>query len=254
MVGGGILTALMLTPMIAYFGEGLPGVLPPGQQRISAMSPAPDLRPVRPVHRRGGRGDGRHPQHAQRPAADPRRRSPAAWARSRGQGTGGRRRERLSKDTETPRTDRDIPMPLVLLGSVGLVAAVAASNLIPTDTIGRVDRRRDGGPLRLSVRDGELADHRRDRLVVEPDLGHDDRDPAAHLPDLRRPGLGRSGVPAGRPLDRRRGLHRLVERRHDLAGPQDRIPRRRDAVEAAGVDPRRRPGLGGGHGGSRCSG
>ena len=38
MVGGGILTALMLTPMIAYFGDGLPGVLPPGQQKISAMS------------------------------------------------------------------------------------------------------------------------------------------------------------------------------------------------------------------------
>ena len=38
MVGGGILTALLLTPMIAYFGEGLPGVLPPGQQKISAMS------------------------------------------------------------------------------------------------------------------------------------------------------------------------------------------------------------------------
>ena len=38
MVGGGILTALLLTPMIAYFGEGLPQVLPPGQQKISAMS------------------------------------------------------------------------------------------------------------------------------------------------------------------------------------------------------------------------
>src|SRR5262249_44503019 len=39
MVGGGLLTALMLTPMIAYFGENLPDVLPPGQQKISAMSP-----------------------------------------------------------------------------------------------------------------------------------------------------------------------------------------------------------------------
>src|SRR5207302_6426879 len=39
MVGGGFLAALLLTPMIAYFGEGLPGVLPPGQQKIGAMSP-----------------------------------------------------------------------------------------------------------------------------------------------------------------------------------------------------------------------
>ena len=38
MVGGGIMTALLLVPMIAYFGDGLPGVLPPGQQPISEMS------------------------------------------------------------------------------------------------------------------------------------------------------------------------------------------------------------------------
>ena len=44
MVGGGMLAALLLVPMIAYFGEGLPGVLPPGQQRISEMSPGADLR------------------------------------------------------------------------------------------------------------------------------------------------------------------------------------------------------------------
>ena len=37
MVGGGILTALFLVPMIAYFGDGLPGVLPPGQQPIVAV-------------------------------------------------------------------------------------------------------------------------------------------------------------------------------------------------------------------------
>ncbi len=38
MVAGGITTALLLVPMIAYFGEGLPNVLPPGQQKISEMS------------------------------------------------------------------------------------------------------------------------------------------------------------------------------------------------------------------------
>ncbi|MBV8487438.1 MAG: OPT/YSL family transporter, partial [Planctomycetaceae bacterium] len=38
MVGGGLLTALMLTPMIAYFGEKLPEVLPPGQKTISTRS------------------------------------------------------------------------------------------------------------------------------------------------------------------------------------------------------------------------
>jgi uncharacterized oligopeptide transporter (OPT) family protein len=37
-----------------------------------------------------------------------------------------------------PRTDRDIPMPLVALGTLGLVAAIASSHLIPTDLVGRV--------------------------------------------------------------------------------------------------------------------
>ncbi len=38
MVGGGIMTALLLVPMIAYFGEGVPGVLPPGQKPIAELS------------------------------------------------------------------------------------------------------------------------------------------------------------------------------------------------------------------------
>ena len=41
-------------------------------------------------------------------------------------------------------------------------------------------------------------------------------------------------VPAGGPVDRGDRLHRLVQRRHDLAGPEDGLPRRRDALEAAG--------------------
>ena len=54
------------------------------------------------------------------------------------------------------------------------------------------------------------------------------------LPDLRHAGLGRPAIPPGRPVDRRRRLHRLVQRRHDLARPEDRLPRRRHALEAAG--------------------
>jgi uncharacterized oligopeptide transporter (OPT) family protein len=36
------------------------------------------------------------------------------------------------------RTERDIPLPIVLLGTLFLVGAVAASNLIPTGTVGRI--------------------------------------------------------------------------------------------------------------------
>jgi putative OPT family oligopeptide transporter len=39
MCGGGVLAYLVLIPMIKFFGEGIPGVLPPGTVPISRMSP-----------------------------------------------------------------------------------------------------------------------------------------------------------------------------------------------------------------------
>ena len=52
---------------------------------------------------------------------------------------------------------------------------------------------------------------------------------------LDRAGLLRHGA-----LGRRHRLHRLVERRHDVAGSEDRIPRRRHAAQPADRDPHRR--------------
>lgn len=40
MMAGGVLSYLLLIPMIKFFGEGLVGPLPPGQKPISAMSPS----------------------------------------------------------------------------------------------------------------------------------------------------------------------------------------------------------------------
>ena len=70
MVGGGILTALLLVPMIAYFGDGLPGSLAAGPAADRRDERRRDLRAVRPLHRRRCGGRRRHPEHAQRPAAD----------------------------------------------------------------------------------------------------------------------------------------------------------------------------------------
>ena len=47
-------------------------------------------------------------------------------------------------------------------------------------------------------------------------------------------------------LGRRHRLHRLVERRHDVAGSQDRLPGRRDAAQPADRDPGRRARVGAG--------
>jgi putative OPT family oligopeptide transporter len=137
MVGGGLLTALMLTPMIAYFGEGLPGVLPPGQQKISAMSPgAISSQYVRYIGAGAVAAGG---------ILSMLNALPLIFASIRGSlsalGSGNRQGD-LAPDglngSSLPRTDRDIPMPFVLLGSIGLVVAIAASNLIPTDTTGRI--------------------------------------------------------------------------------------------------------------------
>ena len=238
MVGGGILASLLLVPMIAYFGERLPDVLPPGQQPISAMTPeviwvqyvryigagavaaggilsminalplivaslTGSLRDLRSGRTAGG---GHSPNRA-RPAHG---RGRPRLARA---GAGGRR---IAADPHRP----DRP----------------------------AHRRRHDRALRLPVRHGQLADHRRDRLVVQPDLRDDDRHAPADLPDLRPARLGRAGVSPDGAVDRRRRLHRVVERGHDLAGPQDRLPGRRDALEAAGRDPRRGTDLGGRHG------
>jgi uncharacterized oligopeptide transporter (OPT) family protein len=137
MVGGGILTALLLTPMIAYFGEGLPGVLPPGQQRISALSAGQiSSQYVRYIGAGAVAAGGILSMLNALPLI-------FGSIRDSLSAFGGARNAALTandgrEDEVRPRTDRDIPMPLVFLGCLGLVAAIAASNLIPTDIAGRI--------------------------------------------------------------------------------------------------------------------
>ncbi len=137
MVGGGILTALLLTPMIAYFGEGLPGALPPGQQKISAMSAGQiSSQYVRYIGAGAVAAGGILSMLNALPLI-------FGSIRDSFSAFGGTRNAALTgtdgqEDESRPRTDRDIPMPLVFLGCIGLVAAIAASNLIPTDTTGRI--------------------------------------------------------------------------------------------------------------------
>ncbi len=135
MVGGGILTALMLTPMIAYFGDGLSGVLPPGQQKISELSAGQiSSQYVRYIGAGAVAAGGILSMINALPLiVSSILGSLSAFGR-KGQETEANGESSIDR----PRTDRDIPMPLVILGSLGLVAAIAASNLIPTDLPGRI--------------------------------------------------------------------------------------------------------------------
>jgi putative OPT family oligopeptide transporter len=129
MVGGGLLTSLLLVPMIAYFGEGLPGVLPPGQQRIAEMS--------------AGAISGQYVRYigAGAVAAGGILSMINALPLIVASLTGSLRDIRSGRSGEDggiPRTERDLPIAVVVLGSLGLVGAIAASQLIPTDLPGRL--------------------------------------------------------------------------------------------------------------------
>ena len=101
----------------------------------------------------------------------------------------------------------------------------------------------------LFVRDGFVAADRRGRFVVEPDLGNDGRDAADHVSRISRSRLdGCRSVFCDRAVDRRHRLYRRLERRHDLAGPEDRFLGRLDAAKSADRDPRRCSGIGSGAG------
>ncbi len=130
MVAGGITTALLLVPMIAYFGDGLPGVLPPVQQgRIADMEAgAISVNYARYI----GAGAVAMGGILSMINALPLIISSV---------TGSLRDMRGGKRADSDgmvRTERDLPMRVVFLGSLGLVLAIAVSHLIPTDLPGRL--------------------------------------------------------------------------------------------------------------------
>lgn len=130
MVGGGFLTSLLLVPMISYFGEGVPGVLPPGQLRIAEMTPGQiSGQYVRYIGAGAVAAGGILSMINALPLIIS---SITGSLRSIGGGAGG------DSKTDKPRTERDIPFALVVLGTLALVGAVAGSNLIPTSTPGRI--------------------------------------------------------------------------------------------------------------------
>jgi putative OPT family oligopeptide transporter len=129
MVAGGILTALFLVPLIAYFGDGLPGILPPGQQPIAKLE--------------AGAISGQYVRYigAGAVAAGGILSMLNALPLIIASVTGSLRDMRSGKAAGAggvARTDRDLPMPLVLAGTIGLVLAIAFSHLIPTELSGRL--------------------------------------------------------------------------------------------------------------------
>ncbi len=127
MVGGGILASMILIPTIAFFGEGLTTPLYPGTKLIREMDPPTIFRSyVRYIGAGAVAAGGIISLCKALPLIVSSVGSGLRDLRSKG-GAG-----------EVERTDRDLPIWFVGVGCLALVAAIAASNLIETDWVGRV--------------------------------------------------------------------------------------------------------------------
>ena len=217
----GLLSWLVLIPAIALFGEGRATALYPATTLISDMSPD-ELwsRYIRYIGA-GAVAAGRDHQPGQGAADHPRLlpRLVPGLAAHRARGSGDTR----------PRTERDIPISVVLVGC----ARPGALHDLPAAAPGGARPRRQpalGGHdhrLRVLLLGGVVAHHGRAGVLEQPRERHGHRHPHGHVPHLHRPGLDGPRVHGRGAFDRHRRLHRLEQRRHHQPGPEDELPRRR---------------------------
>ena len=131
MVSGGVLAALVLVPMITLFGQNATATIYPGLKPIPELTPADIQRQYVLYIGAGAVATGGIISLLQA--------LPLIVGSIRsGLSDLGNRRPQGDFEESSGRTDRDLPLWMVGLGAVGLVAAIAATHLIPTDIYGRV--------------------------------------------------------------------------------------------------------------------
>jgi putative OPT family oligopeptide transporter len=132
MCGGGVLAYLVLIPMIKFFGDAIPGVLAPGTIPISQMGPS-QIRGAYVLYIGAG-------AVAAGGIISVFRSLPMIWHGMKG----GIRDFRGTRTDEANggvrRTDRDLPMKLVLIGIVLLVVLIAFANPLYAGGVGPVPR------------------------------------------------------------------------------------------------------------------
>ena len=165
MVGGGVLAYLVLVPAIALFGSSGPAPIFPGTKLIAEMDPDEISEGVCPLHRGGGRRHRGDDQPAPGPAAD------RGLAHGRGSATWCPRDKERQWHTAGP--SATCRSGWSASERSALVAAIAATHLMPDNVAGRIVGAVLIVSFRVPVRHGLVAAHGRDRLVVEPDLGDD---------------------------------------------------------------------------------
>ena len=131
MVAGGVLSAMVLVPAIAYFGAEGSEAIAPGLKPIAEMEPK-EIQGTYVLYIGAGAvaTGGIISVFQVLPMILASVRAAFRDLGARGEAGAGLASIR--------RTGRDLPMSLVLIGTVGLVAAIASSSLIPTGAIGRI--------------------------------------------------------------------------------------------------------------------
>ena len=234
MVGGGLLSWLVLIPAIALFGEGRPTPLYPATVLISDMAPV-DIwsRYIRYIGAGAVAAGGiinllkamptivdSLPRLLPRPAPHRRRaRRRAAAHRARPAHLDGARRARWPSPSSWPSCPSSRSCPAwgsacsrrVAIIVFGFFFSVVSSRIT-----------------------GELGS------LLQPGQRHGHRHPDGRLPRLHPAGLDRARLHRGRPVHRRHRLHRVQQRRHHQPGPEDQLPGGGHALAAAGRDHRGR--------------
>ena len=239
--GGRALPTLVLVPadsLLRRRADADP--LYPGQKLIRDMS-AEEIRRAYVLYIGAGAvAAGRDHQPLPGDAADPQLASPPGL-----RDLGGSKRRSARHPPHRPR-----PLPAASSSSGRLALMVWPSGRAlplgsPWSLVGLAAAVLDRA-LRLPLRHGFFPVDGRDRLLVQSHLRHDHRHAAPDLPDLPGARLDRHRRPADRPDGGGRGVRSLVQRRHHLAGLEDRLPRRRHAQVSAMGDRHRRGLLGAG--------
>jgi hypothetical protein len=226
MAGGGVLSYLVLIPLIKYFGEGAAGIIAPGRTAIKEMGPD-EVRSAYILYIGAGAvaAGGIISLGRSRGAVGFRSGGP----RDAGQG---------AADGAGP-FDEICGAGLPGAGGGHLRGALAAHEC--------AGRGVDGG-VWLPVRHRFVAADRRDWFVLQSDFGHDGGHAHLDMPGLPGGGMERPGLFCDGAVG---GGHRVrggVQRRGDLAGLEDGLPVGRDAEIAADRDFDWGGGVGAGNG------
>ena len=131
MAGGGVLSFLVLIPMIKFFGETMPGVIAPGTMPIAEMGHYDIYRAYVLYIGAGAVAAGGVISLLQS--------LPTIWSGMRGGMKGlraGRENGRASGEAEVPRTDRDLPLKFVGIGVVVLLAVIMMAPSLHMNLVG----------------------------------------------------------------------------------------------------------------------